>query len=82
MAYTITSDTSASQAINKTYKTVDTRGPAITTVTASFDHNIPSAYLQHHQLRPEYLQPKEHHLYSCGGLPHPYRWNFEPTVLT
>jgi len=65
--------TYASQAINKTYKTGDAHGPTITTVAASFDHNIPSAHLQHHQLQPEYLQPKEHHLYGCGGLSHPYR---------
>jgi hypothetical protein len=68
--------TRASQAINKTYKTVDTRSLAITTVMTSFGHNIPSTHLQHHQLRPEYLQPKEHHLYGCGGLPHSYRWNY------
>jgi hypothetical protein len=43
-------------------------------------HNIPSTLLQDHQLRLEYLQPKEHHLYSCGGLPHPYRWKDEFTV--
>jgi hypothetical protein len=68
--------TRASQAINKTYKTVDTRSLAITTIMTSFGHNIPSTHLQHHQLRPEYLQPKEHHLYGCGGLPHSYRWNY------
>jgi len=71
-----------SQAIHKTQKTEDAHDPEITTAAASFGHNISSAPLQHHQLRPEYLQPNEHHLYGCGGLPHPYRWNYEPTVLT
>jgi hypothetical protein len=46
---------------------MDTRGPASMTVAASFSHNIPSTLLQDHQLRLEYLQPKEH-LYGCGGI--------------
>jgi len=71
MTYTITSDTYITSH-KQTHKIEDVHGPAITTVAASFGHNISSAHLQHHQLRPEYLQPKEHHLYGCGGLPHPY----------
>jgi hypothetical protein len=57
-----------------------TRGPPIMTIAASFSHNIPSTLLQDHQLWLEYLQPKERHLYSCGSLPHPYRWKNEFTV--
>jgi len=45
---------------------VDTRGPTIMIVAASFNHNIPSTLLQNHQLRLEYLQPKKPYLYGCG----------------
>jgi len=57
--------TQASQAINKTHKTEDAYGSAITTVMVSVSHNILSTHLQH-QLRPEYLQPNKHHLYGYG----------------
>jgi hypothetical protein len=69
MTYTIKSDTNVTSH-KQTHKTEEAHGPTITTVTASFGHNISSTHQQHHQLRPEYLQPKEHHLYGCGGLPH------------
>jgi hypothetical protein len=70
--YKKTSDTGVTS-YSKIYKTEYAHGPAITTVAASFGHNIPTARLQPHQLRPGYLQPKGHHLYGCGGLPHLYR---------
>jgi hypothetical protein len=72
LAYTKTNDTGVTS-YSKIYKIEDAHGPTITTVAASFGHNIPTARLQPHQLRPEYLQPKGHHIYGYEGLPHPYR---------
>jgi hypothetical protein len=58
--------THASQAINKTYKTEDSHGPAITTVAASFGHNIPSVHLRDHLLRRSTCSQQQN-LHGCGG---------------
>jgi len=44
---------------------VDTRGPPITIVAASFSHTIPSTLLQDHHPPLVYLQPKQQHLHGC-----------------
>jgi hypothetical protein len=57
MALQRISDTSVTSHIN-TYKIMDTYGPTIMTVAASFSQNNPSTMLRDHRLQLEYLQPR------------------------
>jgi hypothetical protein len=53
-------------------KREDTIVRPITIVAMCLSCNITDITLLDRHLTLEYLQPKEQHLYGCGGLPHPY----------
>jgi len=80
MAYTKEYVTPTSQAVYKIYQKRGHHSPNIKTVAVCLS-NIPNITLLDRHLTLEYQQPKEYHLYGCGGLPHPYRWNCVPTFL-